>query len=213
MSEGRTRQALTVAVDFGQPQSHLAVEPTLELARELGVRVDWQPFLVAPLARPAVAEPGEARGAAHLRLRARYVEDDLRRYAADRGVCLGDVYRSEDSSVAARGLLFLQSGALDEMELDVVDVYVQRVFESYGNETLHLGDTEAIRSLLHDMGTGAGFDPEAWSGELDRAQSRLRDAGVIGAPTYLVGDELFLGRQHLPMIRWIWKGRSGPLPI
>jgi hypothetical protein len=41
----------------------------------------------------------------------------------------------------------------------------------------------------------------------------LRDRGVSGVPCYLVEDEVFLGRQHLPMIRWILGGRRGPGPI
>ena len=28
-----------------------------------------------------------------------------------------------------------------------------------------------------------------------------------------VGDEIFIGRQHLPMIGWILDGRVGPGPI
>ena len=39
--------------------------------------------------------------------------------------------------------------------------------------------------------------------ELRRVAAALREAGVQLTPAYLVGDELFVGRQHLPMIRWI----------
>ena len=41
----------------------------------------------------------------------------------------------------------------------------------------------------------------------------LTARGVNSAPTFVVGDELFRGRQHLPMIRWILGGRAGPGPI
>lgn len=43
--------------------------------------------------------------------------------------------------------------------------------------------------------------------------SGLREMGVFDVPAYLVEDDLFLGRQHLPMIRWLLTGRRGPAPI
>jgi len=32
-------------------------------------------------------------------------------------------------------------------------------------------------------------------------QSELRDRGVFEVPTYLLDDDTFLGRSHLPLIR------------
>ena len=37
--------------------------------------------------------------------------------------------------------------------------------------------------------------------KLARIQSELRDMGVFEVPTYLLIDDTFLGRQHLPLIR------------
>ena len=38
-------------------------------------------------------------------------------------------------------------------------------------------------------------------------------AGVFETPAYLVDGEVFLGRAHLPMVRWILSNRAGPPPI
>ena len=43
--------------------------------------------------------------------------------------------------------------------------------------------------------------------------NELRSAGLFQVPAYVVEDEVFYGRQHLPMIGWILDGRSGPVPI
>jgi hypothetical protein len=48
---------------------------------------------------------------------------------------------------------------------------------------------------LHDGTNGAAFD-----------------AGVYGVPTYLVEDEMWFGREHLPRVAWILGGREGPAP-
>ena len=37
-------------------------------------------------------------------------------------------------------------------------------------------------------------------------------AGVYGVPTYLVEDEAWFGREHLPRVDWILRGRKGPAP-
>ena len=37
-------------------------------------------------------------------------------------------------------------------------------------------------------------------------------AGVYGVPTYLVEDEMWFGREHLPRVAWILGGRQGPPP-
>ena len=35
------------------------------------------------------------------------------------------------------------------------------------------------------------------------------DTGVFGVPTYLVEDEMWFGREHLPRVQWLLCGRSG----
>ena len=49
--------------------------------------------------------------------------------------------------------------------------------------------------------------------EFAALQERLVAAGLFNAPAYLVGEEVFFGRAHLPMIRWLLTDRAGPPPI
>ena len=53
---------------------------------------------------------------------------------------------------------------------------------------------------------------EPRSEKIPRAAT-LAEAGVGGVPAYLTCGEVFLGRQHLPMIRWLLEGEKGPVPI
>ncbi|MDX1384518.1 MAG: hypothetical protein R3190_12780, partial [Thermoanaerobaculia bacterium] len=79
---------------------------------------------------------------------------------------------------------------------------------------LDLESEADIRAALEQAGIDAsGFQIEAARADRDRCEGELRDAGVIRAPAFLVEDELFIGRAHLPMIRWLLTGRSGPVPI
>jgi hypothetical protein len=40
-----------------------------------------------------------------------------------------------------------------------------------------------------------------------------REAKAFEAPAYVVGDEVFIGRAHLPMIEWLYRGRTGAPPV
>ena len=205
---------LTVVIDWRQPQSYLALAGIRELATALGIAIDWQPGCSRPLSPPSPESAHEDRGTRHRRHRARYVEHDLRRYAAAQGLALGDLYRSPDPSLAGIGLLWLKKRADENGEHRAVEDYVDSVFAGYWREALDIEDVAAVRDVLESVGApAAAFDPEALREEYDLLQLRLRAAGVIEAPAYLVGDDIFIGRAHVPMIRWLLTGRTGPPPI
>ena len=71
--------------------------------------------------------------------------------------------------------------------------------------------------LLDSLGAdGAAFF--GWSAADGPAVSaavakELQERGLFQVPAYVFEDEVFYGRQHLPMIGWILDGRSGPIPI
>ena len=46
----------------------------------------------------------------------------------------------------------------------------------------------------------------------DDAQEKIFAAGIFGVPTYVVEEEIYFGREHLPRVRWILEGRKGPAP-
>ena len=210
MAEPAASPVLVVAIDFKQPQSYLALGPTRDLARSCGVELDWRPFAVPALTAPRPESPGDDRTARHLRFRARYLERDLERYAAAQGLVLRDLYRAPDTSLAGMGLLFAQRSAGPA----AADAYLDRVFTRYWSEHLDLEDERAIRGVLAEAGAdAAAFDVDAARPQYDQCLAELSAAGVILTPAYLLGDELFIGRAHLPMIRWLLEGKAGPPPI
>ncbi len=44
-------------------------------------------------------------------------------------------------------------------------------------------------------------------------QNAALEAGIFDVPSYLIDGEIFLGRQHLPMIRWLLSDRRGQPPV
>jgi 2-hydroxychromene-2-carboxylate isomerase len=187
---------LTVCIDFKSPQSYLALAPTLALARGRGIALDWQPKLTPPLKRPASPGVDDDRGSRHRRYRASYLAADLARYAPHP---LTGIYADFDSSLAALGLLWLREQAPAR-----VDDYVERAFRRYWRDGLPLDRVDAIAALLTDAGADADGFPEYAAGRgpatLRACEEAASARGVTGTPTYLLDQEPYLGRQHLPLI-------------
>jgi 2-hydroxychromene-2-carboxylate isomerase len=191
---------LPVVIDFKSPQAYLAIGPTCALADELGITIDWQPLIVTPSKTPAAPPSGDDRGARHRRFRADYLDRDIARYAADRGLAIGGLQRRADSTLAAIGLLWTQ-----RQGPSLARAYVERVFQRHWQKTLDIEDERSIRALLIEIEAPvSGFEAFVKGdgrAELERIQSELRDRGAFEVPTYLLNDDTFLGRQHLPLIR------------
>jgi 2-hydroxychromene-2-carboxylate isomerase len=193
------RGSLAVAIDFKSPSAYLAIEPTCALAQELGIAIEWQPFLVSPRKDHSLDSGTDSRGARHRRLRADYGERDVMRYAAGRGLEMRGLHRQTDSSLAAIGLLWMRRGPAA-----LIPTYVKRVFESYWREELNLEDEHALHGLLAEIGapiTGfSAFVQGEGRAELERLQSELTRAGLFEVPTYLLDGDMYVGRQHLPLL-------------
>lgn len=197
--------SVRVAIDFNCAASWLAVEPTRALESRLGTAFEWLPFPSAakPPApavastQPRVEQTHTERSARHSMLRSQYLADEIRRYAAARGLEVGEIYRSKDTTLASLGLLWM--GRQDPTD---AGEYVSRIFDLLWRE-----DAEANRDLVEAaLGKAApGFAQyAAGAGEVELAATRegLAEEGLWNVPGYLTGGEVFIGRQHLPIVEW-----------
>ena len=206
LTDGAIPNLLSVAIDFNSPQAYLALEPTRAAAEEVGVAIDWQPFLMAARKAPAAPTPADDRGTRHRRVRAQYLEREVMRYAADQGLTLRGLYRQTDSTRAALGLLWVKQEC-PSLAWD----YVKRVFDAHWQGTLDIGNERTVRTLLGEINAPvSGFEVFATGqgrAELEKIQSELNGAGIFDVPAYRVAEEVFIGRQHLPLIRCLLSKR------
>ena len=82
--------------------------------------------------------------------------------------------------------------------------YVQHTFERFFQRDLELGEPEAIKGALAEVGVDiAGFD-DWFAGEGMERHERERqmciEMGVFGVPTFSVDGELFWGGDRLWMV-------------
>jgi len=203
---------LCVVLDVRQPLAHLALRPAIDFARELAIDVDWLPLAGEPLRAPSAPGPDDDRGMRHRRHRAEMVAREIAVYARAQGLVLREPYRSGPSHAAQLAWLWVREQAPGSLPLFLVEL-----FRRYGSLELDPGAPADVIDVLRMLELYSR-DFDAWAAaegtrEAERVSRALREAGVLQAPAYLLEGEVFLGRQHLPMIRWILNGRTGAPPI
>ncbi|MSO77256.1 MAG: disulfide bond formation protein DsbA [Alphaproteobacteria bacterium] len=196
---------VAVYVDYKSPYAYLAVEPARALERDFDVRLLWRPyvldipsFLGAAQVDAAGNVLSEQRNA-HQWRRVRYSYMDCRRYAGQRGLVIRGPRKIFDSSIAALGMLH----ALNQAG-EVFRRYNDLVFERFWKRELDIEQPAVIAAVLAEAGGEAdgfadflaGPGRERLRGVMDAAHEQ----GVFGVPTFTVDDEIFWGREHLPLI-------------
>ena len=212
MSSGLDDAPLSVLLDVRHPQSYLALGPTAELGRALDIEINWLPTVVPPLNPPSLPCDEDDRGVRHRRSRAQAIAREIETYAAAQGLVIRDYYREPDPTALNLAWLWLRSSRPDRL-----GPFLSEVFRAYWAAQLDPSDSIGVARRL-DAQRLDGAACLAWCrDEGPRAGAalagELRERGLTGATCYVVGDEVFLGRQHLPMIRWLLDGREEPGPI
>jgi 2-hydroxychromene-2-carboxylate isomerase len=141
----------------------------------------------------------------------RYAYRDARRYASLQGKTLRGTVKIWDSSGAGIAMLWAkrQSDA-------TFDRFVDDAYARFWRRELDIEDPAVLEEALARAGASVdGFREYARGegrAEHDAVNEAAFEAGVFGVPTYLVGDEMWFGREHLPRVAWLLGGANGPPP-
>jgi 2-hydroxychromene-2-carboxylate isomerase len=216
-SELRGDAALATYIDLKSPYAFLAIAPTRALAASLGVTVDWRPFtLDIPSYLGAARLDARGKVASSERTEqqwtgVRYAYHDARRYANLLGKTVRGTVKIWDSSLAGIAMLFAK-----ERDSEAFDRFLDDAYARFWRRELDIEDVDVLCATLERAGVDPGGFPAFVAGPgrvLHDAINRAAfDAGVFGVPTYLVGDEMWFGREHLPRVAWLLGGAHGPAP-
>lgn len=216
-SELRGAAALAVYIDLKSPYAFIAIEPTRAMAAALGVRVDWRPFTLdipSYLGSAHLDKKGRVAKANRTPQQwtgVRYAYRDARRYASLRGKTLRGTEKIWDSSLAGIAMLWAK-----RQGDSAFDRFVDEAYARFWRRDLDIENLDVLEGLLGETGLAVeGFRAFA-SGpgrvEHDELNDAAFAAGVFGVPTYLVADEMWFGREHLPRVEWLLGGASGSAP-
>ena len=208
---------LVVYIDYKSPYAFLAAEPTYALEDEFGIEIDWRPLtLDIPSFLGSAKTDGHGKVLENKRsprqwVGVKYAYRDCRRYASLRDLTLRGTTKIWDSSLAAIGLLWAK-----REDRAVLRTYTSLVYERFWRRELDIEDPDVIQGVLRESGSDVSGFPDFLNGEgrvaHDELQASVHPAGLFGVPTYIIQNEVFFGREHLPTIRWYLSGQPGPRP-
>ena len=208
---------LAVYIDLKSPYAYLAIDPTRAMAQAVGVSIDWRPFTLdipsylgsARLDRKGKVEKSQRSSQQWTGVRYAYM--DARRYANLTGKTVRGTIKIWDSSLAGIAMLWARhQGA------DVLDRFLDAAYPPFWQRDLDIEDRAALEGVLSSIGAdAAGFRSFAEGpgrAEHDALNEAAFNAGVFGVPSYLVADEMWFGREHLPRVAWLLGGQQGEAP-
>ncbi|HJL61646.1 MAG TPA: DsbA family protein [Pseudomonadales bacterium] len=208
---------LEVYIDYKSPYAYIAKDPTYALEKDFGIEIDWYPLTLnigSYLGTAKTNDTGkvlENNRSPRQWLAVKYAYMDARRYASLRGMTLKGTQKIWDSSIAANGLLWAKA-----QNRTILKRYTDVIYERFWRRDLDIEDVAVVSQVLKESGADIkGFDLYL-SGEGRRIHDDLQDAildmGYFGVPTYVIDDEIYFGREHLPRVRWHLAGCEGPMP-
>ena len=207
---------LIVYVDIKSPYAFVALEPTFALETRLGLQFDWRPLTLdipsyAGSAKKSKGKVVESNRSPKKWLGIKYAYMDARRYAERQGHKLYGTEKIWDSSLANIGILWVNQKHREKLK-----DYFSVVYPPFWQRNLDIEDIDVVTECL----TTAGVETDGFQafckgeGRLqhDALQAQLHPNGIYGVPTYVFGNEILFGREHLPYVEWHLTGCIGTPP-
>ena len=214
----RSSAPLIVYIDIKSPYAFIAVKPTRDLCRRLGVQPDWRPLTLnipsylGSAKLDARGKVVESKRTASQWGSVKYAYRDARRYAALQGFTLRGTVKIWDTSFVHIAFLWSKRHGVDAL-----DRFIDQVYPPFWRRELDVEDERVLVDVLRRAEVPvAGFLDYlhgAGRAEHNLMQQAVFADGIFGVPGYVVAGEYFFGREHLPYIGWILGGREGPAPL
>lgn len=184
--------AIEVWFEFASTYSYPAVARAEAVVRSAGLDVAWRPFLLGPIFK----DQGWNDSPFNIYpVKGQYMWRDLARICADLHLPL------HRPSQFPRGSLAAARCACWYQDEPWVGDFIRRVYRANFAEDRDIADPALLRVLLAEIGRDAAVLEVADSAD---AKAKLREQteaaqtlGIFGAPTFVVGSELFWGNDRL----------------
>jgi 2-hydroxychromene-2-carboxylate isomerase len=179
--------------EFASTYSYVAASRVEAAAREAGVPLRYEPFLLGPI----FAAQGWKDSPFNLYpVKGRYMWRDMERLCAEQGIPL------KRPSVFPRNHLTVARVAAAAQDEPWLPAFVASVYRANFGDDRDTTSPDVIAELLAAQGQPA----ERWLARASEEQTKLRlrnqtdrasALGLFGAPSFTVGDELFWGNDRL----------------
>ena len=181
--------------EFGSTYSYLSAARIEDAAAAAGVPVRWEPFLLGPI----FAEQGWDDSPFNVYpAKGRYMWRDVERLCAKYGIPFTKPTRFPRNGLLAARVACLAKATSERW----LPEFARAIFRANFAEDREIGDAAEVRSILDSLGqAGARLVEQAQAPEnklrLREQTRRAVGLGIFGAPSFVVGEELFWGNDRL----------------
>ena len=182
--------------DFGSPNAYLAHKVIPGIEARTGVKFRYMPALLGGIFK-ATGNRSPAEAYAGIPLKLAYEGKETRRFVARHGIT--DYAPNPHFPV---NTLTIMRGAVAAQKLGIFELYVDAVYRAMWVDGLKMDDPAVVKTALETANLPADQllaltqDPDV-KAELIRNTEEAVAHGVFGSPSFLVGTELFFGKDRL----------------
>jgi 2-hydroxychromene-2-carboxylate isomerase len=182
--------------DFGSPNAYLAHKVIPQIEARSGARFVYVPALLGGIFK-ATGNQSPAQAFAGSPSKLAYERKETQRFVRRHGIT--EFAMNPHFPV---NTLQIMRGAVAAQQLGVFEAYVEAVYRAMWVDGLKMDDPAVIRQALE----AAGLPAEQLIALIGDADVKARlianteaavGKGVFGSPSFLVGDELFFGKDRL----------------
>ncbi len=182
--------------DFGSPNAYLAHKVIPAIEQRTGVEFRYVPALLGGIFK-ATGNRSPAEAFAGIPAKLAYEGLETRRFVRRHGIS----EYGPNPHFPVNTLLIMR-GAVAAQRLGLFEPYVDAVYRAMWVDGLKMDDPAVVKAALDKAGLPADRlleltqDPEV-KAELIKNTEEAVAAGVFGSPSFLVGRELFFGKDRL----------------
>jgi 2-hydroxychromene-2-carboxylate isomerase len=182
--------------DFGSPNAFLAHRVIPKIEARTGVRFAYRPVLLGGLFK-LTGNQSPATAFAGIKNKPQYEQLEMRRFIARHGVA--DFRMNPHFPV---NTLQIMRGAVAAKRAGVFEAYVDRVYDDMWVRGLKMDDPAVLREAL--LAGGLPAEEIVALAQTDEVKAELLAnteyafaKGAFGSPSFLVGEELYFGKDRL----------------
>jgi 2-hydroxychromene-2-carboxylate isomerase len=189
-------KAVKFYFDFGSPNAYLCHKVIPQIEARTGVVFEYVPILLGGIFK-MTGNQSPATAFAGIKNKPAYDELEIRRFIQRHGL---HQYRANPHFPI--NTLNLMRGAVAAQQLGVFDTYVEHIYADMWERGRKMDDLEVLRAALAEAGLpvsdllSLSQSNEVKSELISNTEAAVA-AGAFGSPTFLVGTELFFGKDRL----------------
>ena len=182
--------------DFGSPNAYLAHKVIPAIEQRTGAAFTYVPALLGGIFK-ATGNQSPAQAFAGIPSKLAYEAKETRRFVKRHGIT--EYAMNPHFPV---NTLQIMRGAVAAQQAGVFEAYVEAVYRAMWVDGLKMDDPAVIKAALDDAGLPGERlialmgDPAVKAKLIENTEAAVAK-GVFGSPSFLVGDELFFGKDRL----------------